>query len=148
MAARVAAAAAEVDLLTVRNTGAAFCLVAGLVAGLAAGLAAEGLAAEDLAAEVLAAADLAAEVLDALGATTTGSTEITALDPPRERTRGVLGSVEGVRAVVELTSPNERAAGERASVANLDANGDPERDAVADCEVVFVREFLDIRSAP
>jgi hypothetical protein len=111
----------------------------------------------------LAAADLTAEVLDALGATTTGSTEITALDPPRERTRGALGSVEGVRAVVELTSPNERAAGERAageraageraageraSVAILDANGDPERDAVTDFEVVFVREFLDIRSAP
>jgi len=101
------------------------------------------LAAEVLAAEVLAAEVLAAEVLDALGATTTGSTEITALDPPRERTRGVLGSVEGVRAVVELKSSDERA-----SVAILDANGDPERDAVADCEVVFVREFLDIRSAP
>jgi hypothetical protein len=117
-------------------------LLAGLIAGLIAGLVAD-----------LAAEDLAAEVLDALGATTTGSTEITALDPPRERTRGVLGSVEGVRAVVELTSPNERAAGERAageraSVAILDANGDPERDAVTDCEVVFVREFLDIRSAP
>jgi len=96
-----------------------------------------------LAAEDLAAADLTAEVLDALGATTTGSTEITALDPPRERTRGVLGSVEGVRAVVELTSSDERA-----SVAILDANGDPERDAVTDFEVVFVREFLDIRSAP
>jgi len=125
-------------------------LVAGLAAdGLAAdGLAADDLAAEGLAAEGLAADDLAAEVLDALGATTTGSTEITALDPPRERTRGVLGSVEGVRAVVELTSSDERAAGERASVANLDANGDPERDAVTDFEVVFVREFLDIRSAP
>lgn len=141
IAARVAAAAADVDLLTVRNTGAAFCLDAGLVAGLIAGLIA-GLVAD------LAAEDLAAEVLDALGATTTGSTEITALDPPRERTRGVLGSVEGVRAVVELTSSDERAAGERASVAILDANGDPERDAVTDCEVVFVREFLDIRSAP